>query len=115
MKRFKPDGLTNFTDDTGKVKRQIPSESISQCGGVIVVTAYLRNDSKRGEGYGLTHTTTGGTLTGNRLTADIDGLKKKARRFWRALTAEQKKVWKTSASVASIAAATPRSVQQILK
>ena len=113
MNKFQPDTKTKFTLDSG-VTSQIFAESISQAGGVIVITAHARNDKSLGDGYGLTHRLTGCTLTGARLTSDIPLLKTKARRFWRALSTKQKKVWQTQTNHTILGANTPSNAKREL-
>jgi len=100
MKEFAPDTTTKYTNEAGKSK-QVPAESISQAGGVLVIIESKRR-GKGKPGYGITHTLSGASLTGNRLTNDIDVLKKKARRFWKALTPIQRKTWQTQSDVQMI-------------
>lgn len=111
-RKFKPDTRTLYADDEGKIHKNILAESITQTGGVLVVTAHRCNDERIR--YGLTHTLTGGSLTGAKPVADIDQLKKAARRFWRALTDKQKKVWKTSSDRAAVqAAVSPDAIREL--
>jgi len=101
MKEFAPDTTTKYTSGAGKSK-QVPAESISQTGGVLVIIESKRRGKGLKPGYGITHCLSGATLTGERLTNDIDVLKKKARRFWKALTPIQRKTWQTQSDVQMI-------------
>ena len=112
MNSWKPDRTTTYTIAGGK-QTSIIAESISQTGKAIVVTRHKRRDGKFG--YGLTHTGTGATLTGCQLFSDIAELKKRARAFWRALNAEQKKIWKQSTSVTEVQNNTPAEAVQIVR
>ncbi len=69
------------------------AESITLCGGCIVVTQHKTTGGKLG--CGLTHKPTGMTLTGNTLSNDITALKRKARAAWRQLTPGQRKAWQS--------------------
>lgn len=111
---FKPDTKSKYTTEGGVIS-EIRAESITQTGNVLVITAHKRCKPSLGKGYGITHKTTGGSLTGPRLTSDIKTLKKKARAFWRQLSSKQKAIWKNSIDPELLRANTPKEAIQELQ
>ena len=113
LEPFTPNTTTKYRTEAGDTFL-IPAETISQTGGVIVVTQHRRNNPELGPGYGLTHTLTGASR-GSRLSGDIKRLKKKARRFWKSLTPEQKKIWRTSSVFLNVQGAASQEAVRSLK
>lgn len=113
---FRPDTTSKFCEITPHGRQRfslIKAQSISQAGGVIVITAHTRNDGSIG--YGLTHKTTGASLTGANLTCDIGSLAKRARAFWRCLDSSQRRVWQMSLDPAEISQAVTSTAVSCLK
>lgn len=107
MKEFTPDTATEFVFrnlDSMTAKKTVPAESITLCGGVIVITHY--GGKGLGATYGLTHRLTGYSVTGSEFTYDLVTLKQVARRFWRSLTKDEREIWKKSSDPVEVAKAT---------
>lgn len=116
MQTMKPNARTKIALSGKRSKpAYVPCETVSQCGGVIVITQHQREDESLGDGYGLTHRLTGFSLTGGKLTNDLKRLKTKARKFWRSLPDDVKKTWCTSDDPRVVARSTPPDSVQILR
>jgi hypothetical protein len=88
-------------------RRTVKAQTITQTGNCLVVTEAVDAD-----GYRLTHRYTGFVLPG--VSKDVAALQTLARRFWRALSAENKRVWKTSKDPNAVRGNTPWFAQKIL-
>lgn len=112
---YQPDTKCKFCEVTpsGKTRlRTITAQTITQCAG-IVVTEHIRNSG--GFGFGLTHPLSGASLTGERLSDDVDALRKLARQFWRMLDSHSRRVWNQSDDWQAVRDATPAIAIEMLK
>lgn len=96
----------------GNRKKRVICWSISRCGGCLVVTSACHRSE---EGFCITHTLTGQTITGSNISSTVKEAKTLARKFWRLLNADQKKIWSESDSPKAVIECTPEDARLLVQ
>lgn len=101
MREFKSDCTSNWTNQNTREIETVPAMLASQTGGALVITQSPDDD----DCYNVTHRGSGARVT--KKSFDVDALMRQARRFWRSLPKEARRVWVTSNDPAALTECVP--------